>query len=268
MAPISICASFRQSTIPIINPSLTTLSPLLRGGSTAAFIERAQMAKEAGASTLHLDIFDPNYVDTGGKPSNMDIFNPKLARELKEKVGLPVDAHFMVRPSTLGGVEEFKKYLASFGKCVDFMSIHAGAYMMDGLIDQLNPSNVALTTRAIQKAGACAGVVLNPGELAAIASKLERSIDFALAMTVIPGDGGRGFDAEGLRTVRELGSFNFGKLIAVDGAITHETIASPFFMGVRWFVVGSYWFGKEGSYKTLEEMRAAYQALIQAAVTV
>ena len=255
------CTAIKASLIPVINPSMTTLSPLLRAGNHAAFIERAQMAKKAGASTFHADIFDPRCVETNGKPSNMDIFDPKLAMELKEQVGLPIDAHFMVRPSTLGGLAEFNRYLLSFKGSVDFMSVHPGAFVMDNM----QTGDMYKTIEAIRGAGASPGVVVNPNEAIYLAAELEAAVDFALAMTVIPGDGGRGFDQRGLCNLRNLQNRSFQKLLAVDGAITDATIKGPFEAGARWFVVGSYWFGKEGAYKTLEEMRAAHQALIAAA---
>ncbi len=261
MIGASRCAAFRQSLIPVVNPSLTTLSPFLRAGNKPEFIRRAQMAKEAGALTLHLDIFDPHYVDTGGKPTNRDIFNPDLAAELKETVGLPVDAHFMVRPSTLGGPEGFNGYLASFGGAADFMSVHVGAFMQD----DLSTTNIFRTLEVIRAVGACSGVVINPDEGPFVAREIGTAADFALAMTVIPGDGGRGFDKRGIANLRNLASFGFPGLLAADGAITGETIKAPFDVGARWFVVGSYWFGSEKSgFKTLEEMRAAYQALVEA----
>lgn len=254
------CASIRQSRIPVINPSLTTLSPLLRAGNKTGFFERAVMAKEAGPSTFHMDFFDTNFVGKGGQPDNRHLFLPDLAKELRDETGLPIDAHFMVRPSTLGGLDEFNGYLSSFEGAVDFMSIHPGAFVMDNM----KTPEMHKTIEAIRGAGASPGVVVNPNEAVFITAELKDAVDFALVMTVIPGDGGRGFDKRGLCNLQRLQRLSFPKLLAVDGAITGETIKAPFEAGARWFVVGSYWFGKEGSYKTLEEMRAAYRALIGA----
>lgn len=261
MKNMSRCEVFRKNPLPVINPSLTTLSPFLRAGNRAEFIERAKMARQAGASTLHLDIFDPNYVDTGGKPSNMDIFCPDLAGELKREVGLPVDAHFMVRPSTLGGHQLFNSYLRSFEGSADFMSIHLGAFIQDRLFFD----NIWETLSQMKATGASAGIVINPNEGPFLAGEIGSAADFALAMTVIPGDGGRGFDMRGLCNISRLRALGFPNLVAADGAITGETINAPFNAGARWFVVGSYWFGSEKSgYKTQEQMRQAYDAMIDA----
>lgn len=259
MRSLSLCETFKRSSVPIINPSLTTLSPFLRSGNRAEFFKRAQMAREAGATTLHLDIFDPRYVDTGGKPSNMDIFCPDLARELKDKVGLPVDAHFMVRPSTLGGHQPFNSYLQSFGGAADFMSIHLGAFIQDKLcFDQIWG-----TLSTMKDVGSTAGIVINPNEGPFLAQEIGAAADFALAMTVIPGDGGRGFDKRGLCNISRLRSLGFPNLLAADGAITGDTIRAPFDAGARWFVVGSFWFGsQEKGFKNMAGMRAAYEALV------
>ncbi len=258
------CGSFKLSRIPVINPSLTPLLSMLRTGRKAEFFKRAVMAREAGAATLHLDVFDANYVDTDGNPSNIDDFNPKLAAELRKKTGMPIDVHFMVRPSTMGGSAQFRDYLSCFKKSADFMSIHPDAFSWDGL----NMKAVYGSVDAIRKAGASPGIVINPDEGPFLAAEASNAVDFALAMTVIPGNGGRGFDKGGLNNISRLATMGFDKLIAADGAITGETIKDAFAAGARWFVVGSYWFGKEGAYKTLEEMRAAYQSLIEAAGSV
>lgn len=255
------CGAMKRSTVPIINPSLTTLLPLLRAGNKKAFFDRAVMAVDAGALSLHMDIFDTNYVDTDGHPSNIDDFTPQLAAELKRKTGLPIDVHFMVMPSTMGGLEKFNDYLYCFKKAADFMSIHPDAFSWD----KLNMNAIYNTIATIRSAKASPGIVINPDEGPFLAAEASNAVDFALAMTVIPGNGGRGFDKGGLRNIESLKTMGFRKLIAADGAITGETIKNPFKAGARWFVVGSYWFGKEGAYKTLEEMRAAYQALIAAA---
>lgn len=261
MTTISRCAAYKQSKVPVINPSLTTLSPFLRAGDRSAFIERAQMAKEAGALTLHLDIFDPNYVDTGGKPTNMDIFGPDLAGEIKTMTGLPVDAHFMVRPSTLEGPAGFNAYLSSFKGAADFMSVHAGAFSQDSLMTQ----DIFGALEAIREAGASPGVVINPDEATYVAREVQGMTDFVLAMTVIPGDGGRGFDVRGIKNLKQLASSGFARLLAADGAITDETIKIPYETGARWFVVGSYWFGSEKSgYKTFDQMKQACDAMMAA----
>ncbi len=261
MKKVSRCEAFRRSPLPVINPSLTTLSPFLRAGNRAEFIERAKMARQAGAKTLHLDIFDPRYVDTGGKPTNMDIFCPDLAGELKREVGLPVDAHFMVRPSTLGGHQKFNSYLQSFGGSADFMSIHLGAFIQDSLCFD----NILVALAQMKAAGSSAGIVINPNEGPFLAEEIGSAADFALAMTVIPGDGGRGFDTRGLCNISRLKALGFPNLVAADGAITGDTIKAPFDAGARWFVVGSYWFGSEkNGYKSFDGMKLAYDAMIEA----
>ncbi|MFA5103921.1 MAG: hypothetical protein WC527_01925 [Candidatus Margulisiibacteriota bacterium] len=221
-------------------------------------------AKDAGASTLHLDIFDPKYVNTGGKPSNMDIFTPDLAKELKSRIQLPIDAHFMVRPSTHGGVGAFNKYLSGFRGVVDFMSVHYGAFVEDNL----QHGGIHNVLRHIRESLEIEpGLVINPDESPENLKVLEYYVNFGLAMTVIPGDGGRGFDERGLNNISMLRNLGFSMLVAADGAVSHENIGKMFSAGARWFVVGSYWFGSEkNGYKSFEQMQQAYDAMMAACV--
>lgn len=269
----SLIQTLNASRLPAINPSLTTLENLVRqdGRGRIKFLDRAKQAEVAGAATLHLDVFDPRYVDTGGKPGNMDVFNWQLVRDLKKVVNIPVDVHLMVSPQSRGGFVGFADYMKSFGgEGADAISFHWGAMKKAGVKEAAVKESIIDEVRDSYRDLAI-GMVFNPDErLGAAEQRLPKyfidALDFLMAMTVIPGAGGRGFDDRGVDNIFDAGrsKLSAGSLIAVDGAITPETIGKVVRAGGKWLVVGSYWFGKEGAYKDFSGMQNAYDSLVNA----
>jgi len=273
-----------DSDDPAINPSLTTLIDLLKKKDTGLeeFLQRARWAQEAGAKSLHIDIFDENYVDTGGKGSNIGIFTPQVVQALSKVVTIPIDVHLMVRPSTIG---ELKLYPSAHGSLeamtsyvVDLsnsgassISLHIGAFNQDITAGKMSESDgLKRTLGAIRSIGAYAGVAINPDEGSQVFQllMLEDDIDFAgPMMTVIPGAGGRGFDNRGLENIKELRRLGFRKLIAADGGVTDKNIAEVVEVGAKWLVVGSHFFGKGENLKSRDQIMDTQTGLISAAKT-
>ena len=244
---------FERSTIPIINPSLTTLQFLAEDGMGFLLVDQARRAVRACAGSLHLDFFDENYVNTGGKGSNIGILTPNLANYIVQEVGAPLDTHFMVRPSTLGGERAFRKYIGRFiGAGASFISVHHGAFCQDNLEEKPLLDFFSF----VRDKGANVGLAINPDEDTDCLFRYEGKIDFALVMSVIPGAGGRGFDDRALTNIRILRELAFQPLIEVDGAVSQKTIKPVTDAGGQWNVVGSAWFG---SPKTVDELRSEEQ---------
>gem|GEM_PF-2721380 len=221
---------------PALNPSATTLEKLLRSGNLNEFLMKLEEAELVGASSVHIDFFDPGYVGT----HNLDVYTPALIRAIAETVNVPIDAHFMVRPKSRGGVPEFIRYLGSHIEAgASFVSVHWGAFRRDGYEDQIKQ-----TLLAIRDMGACAGLVINPDE-DAMELPCAQYADFILAMTVIPGRGGAGLDERGFANLAILKARNFPGLLGVDGAMNNETIIRAWQLGAKWAVVGAHLFGKE-----------------------
>lgn len=251
---------FASGRTPSVNPSLTTLLPLIRVGRRDDFVARARAAQDAEAASLHFDIFDPRYVKTRDGRGNDDAFTPEVVAEVAAEVSIPIDVHFMVRPSSKGGVSGFLRYIAEYVNAgASFVSVHWGAFNMEVPGSQLRSA-----LRSIQNEGACVGLAINPDESSQCLRDEKDHFDFPLIMTVIPGDGGRGFEQKGLGNIALLRGVEFEGPIAVDGAITDKTIIDAWKMGARWFVAGSYWFGSGDNLKTPDGMLEAHLTLMSA----
>lgn len=245
-------ATFQRSSIPIVNPSLTTLQFLAETGLSKLMVDQARMAANACAGSLHLDLFDDSYVNTGNKGSNLEIMSPKLVKQIVRNAGVPLDAHFMVRPSTIGSECAFRSYIGEFiGAGASFISVHYGAFLQDSEEKAL-PDFFGF----VRDRGAKVGLAINPDESAECLFRFEDKIDFALVMSVIPGAGGRGFDERSITNLEDLRVHAFQPLIAVDGSIGPKTIGMVTEAGGKWDVVGSAWFG---SPKSVEELRTQTQ---------
>lgn len=251
---------FKTSDKPVIDATLTTLVDLAKS-DLGAFLEKAKLAQETGASSLHVDIFDPKCVETSDGKGNMDIFNGEIVKKITSVVKIPVGVHLVVRPSTLGGINQFKDYIDGFiNNGASFVSIHLSAFRKDELDDDV----VRDVLRFIGERGA-AGLVVNPDENAEDLLKFKDDIDFPLIMTVVPGAGGKSFDERGLANLKKLKDSGIDKVIAVDGGITDKTIGDVVENGGKWLIVGSYYFGKGEKLKSKAEMKDAHQSLLTAA---
>lgn len=261
----------KSSRAPAVSVSLTTLQDILsldgegRLQNVDKFLASVDAAEGSGAVSDHIDIFDNNYVETKGE-GNRKIFTPALVGTVAARGKVPQDVHLMVLPSTLGGVDGFKKYISEFiERGASFVSIHWGAFLRHGftaaeLIDVLDH---------IRLRGACAGLAFNPEDNEGVMdiNRFAGHTDFALIMTVEPGDGGKPFDQRGLENLAALVRLGYKGLIEVDGAIKEDTVSEVTKRGAKWLVSGSYVLGnvKKGL-KSPEEARHAVDMLTNAAM--
>ena len=259
-SPSGILEGFKDSPdVVVIDPSLTTMEGLVREGRIEEFIQRAKWAEEAGAGSLHLDIFDPVYVPTKDGKGNMDVFTPELVGILKKEIGMPVHVHLMVRPEApRGGMKRYVEAFADAG--ADFITLHWSAFADKSLLIE--------TLEAIREADCYAGIAFNPGEDVRALEELERygdCCDYVIVMSVMPGAGGRGFEESALDSLETLQEMDTDKLIGVDGAITDETVGEVAKHGGQWLCSGSYYFGKYSELKTREEVLEAQKTLVETA---
>jgi len=270
---------FPTSDFPKINPSLTTLEPLVRGSASdrVRFFDMAKQAETAGASSLHLDVFDPNYLkkvkgnENNPVGDNMGVFDPKLVEQLKKAVNIPIDVHLMVSPLTRNGCEGFRDYILEFaGAGADFVSMHWGAFEAAGL----EPDIFQTVQDVKERCSISLGIAFNHYE--SIPSlrfpvSFRGLFDFALFMTVIPGAGGKPFEPKGVDNMCFAATGDHPAfrdvLMGIDGAVNNDRIGEMFLKGGKWFVVGSYWFGPNGNYRDLAGMERAYDTLMNAAHT-
>jgi ribulose-phosphate 3-epimerase len=176
-----------------------------------------EIKKIAGNSDLlHLDIMDnifvPNFT-----------FDFAAAQEIISYSSLPVDSHLMV-----ADVDNIAPAYAEAGSAS--VTIHAEA-----------ADNISQTLRAIQRAGARAGLALKPATELEKYGDLIDEIDMILIMTVEPGFGGQKFMTSMMEKVSRARALIGSRPIwlQVDGGISPETIEIATTAGADTFVAGS-----------------------------
>jgi ribulose-phosphate 3-epimerase len=189
------------------------------------------LLEQAGASVLHLDVMDGNFVP------NLS-YGAMVIQSLRSTTRLPFDAHLMIAHP--------ERYLD------DYLS--AGCELITVHIEAIPDPRPVL--RRIREAGAGAGLALNPGTpLTAIIDHLD-DCDLVLVMSVQPGFGGQKFQPVALEKLRELRPLlPTGTLLSVDGGIGPGTIAETSAAGADLFVVGSAIFDTSDYHQSLSELR-------------
>ena len=181
--------------------------------------EVAAEAEAAGARILALDVMDGHFVP------NLT-YGPPVIRCLRRATRLALDGHLMIaNPARY--VEEYPS-----AGC-DSIIIHVEAVA--------DPRPVL---EHIRRVGAVVGLALNPPTpLDRITPYLD-AVDLVLVMSVDPGFGGQGFQAQVLDKVRWLRRHGpRGLWVEVDGGLNAETIPAAAGAGANLLVVGSALFG-------------------------
>src|SRR5438270_9282954 len=160
----------RRASPPVITPSLLSCDFARMADELAAL-------KEAGVPAVHLDVMDGHFVP------NLSYGAPVID-DWRPRTDLPFDAHLMISDPA--------RYLDDFVAAgCDVIIVHIEAV----------PEPVPLLRR-IRAAGCEASLALNPPTpLSSIEPHLDE-LDAVLVMSVMPGFGGRPFDASVLEKVR------------------------------------------------------------------
>ena len=175
-------------------------------------------AERGGASILHLDVMDGHFVP------NITI-GPPVVASIRKVTRLKLDVHLMIEnPEFL--VEQFVKAGA------DSVSVHYEACRhLDG------------TLGMIRRAGALAGIVLNPATPVSVLEDVIEVADYVLLMSVNPGFGGQKLIPYVLEKARKLARLRKDKGLAfpieIDGGVHRENLAEVVRSGCEWIVTGS-----------------------------
>jgi ribulose-phosphate 3-epimerase len=125
------------------------------------------------------------------------------------------------------------------------------------------------TLELIRKAGAMAGVVLNPMTPLSVLEEALGVADYVLLMSVNPGFGGQKLIPYVLDKVRKLARMRREKQLAfpieIDGGVNLENLAEVVQAGCDWIVTGSAIFHSRDAEATVREMReiAAQSAAVR-----
>jgi ribulose-phosphate 3-epimerase len=183
---------------------------------------------------LHLDVMDGHFVP------NLTI-GPPVVESVRKITKLHLDCHLMI--------ENPERYAEAFVRSgADSVSVHwEAARHLDCALD------------TIRKAGAKAGVVLNPATPVSVLEEVLVVADYVLLMSVNPGFGGQKLIPYVLDKVRKLDEMRRQKKLAlpieIDGGVHLENLAEVVRAGCDWIVTGSAIFHSPDPEATVRQMR-------------
>jgi len=216
------------------------IAPSLLAADFGRFADAARAAEAGGAEFLHFDVMDGSFVP------NIS-FGMGAVKALRNVSGAFFDIHLMiVQPERY--VEEFVRAGA------DNVTVQAEACV-----------HLQRTLAQIRKAGAKAGVALNPATPETVLEYVMDDLDLILVMTVNPGFGGQKFLPATLPKIERVRKMIAGAShpihLEVDGGIDHETTTAAVAAGANVLVAGTSIFGHpEGVAKGIQVLRSAAPA--------
>jgi ribulose-phosphate 3-epimerase len=208
--------------------------PSILSADFARLADEIARVERGGAHMLHLDVMDGHFVD------NLTI-GPPVVESVRKNTNLLLDVHLMI--------ENPERYVGAFAQAgANSISVHYEAVRhLDGVLG------------LIRKAGAMAGVVLNPATPVGVLEEVLGMADYVLLMSVNPGFGGQKLIPYVLDKVRKLDSLRKEKKLAlpieIDGGVHKENLAEVVRAGCDWIVTGSAIFHSPDPEATVREMR-------------
>jgi ribulose-phosphate 3-epimerase len=209
------------------------IAPSILSADFTRLGEEIQAIEAGGASVLHFDVMDGQFVP------NLTIGLPVL-KSVRKFTKLKIDAHLMIiEPS---------RYAVEFVKAgANMVSVHVEADV-----------HLQRTLTAIREAGAEAGIAINPATPLVALEEALPFADFVLLMSVNPGFGGQKFIHTSLDKLRRLramiDSRGLPTRIEIDGGIDAGNIAQIAEAGAQIVVAGSAVFGKGNPTAAVKEL--------------
>lgn len=217
------------------------LAPSILTADFGAIGDQVRLAEAAGADYIHVDVMDGRFVP------NITI-GPLVVAGIRRATSLPLDVHLMI--------VEPERHVVDFVK--------AGASLVTVHVEATR--HLHRTVDLIKRAGARAGVALNPATPLVMLDEMLPEIDLALIMSVNPGWGGQEFrqlSVDKIRSLRQLlDQRRLMPELEVDGGVNARTVASVVEAGATVLVAGSAIYNERESVaaatgRLQEAMRAA-----------
>jgi ribulose-phosphate 3-epimerase len=210
------------------------IAPSILSADFARLADDIARVERAGVTMLHLDVMDGHFVP------NLTM-GPPLVESVRKATRLHLDVHLMI--------ENPERFVAAFVEAgANAVSVHYEACRhLDG------------TLGLIRKAGALAGVVLNPATPVSVLEDVLEVADYVLLMSVNPGFGGQKLIPYVLDKARKLDRMRREKKLAlpieIDGGVNRQNLAEVVRSGCEWIVTGSAIFHTPDPEATTREMR-------------
>jgi ribulose-phosphate 3-epimerase len=198
------------------------IAPSILSADFTRLGEDIRAVEEGGASVLHVDVMDGQFVP------NITIGLP-VVKSIRKFTDLTIDCHLMI--------EEPNRYAVKF--------VEAGANMVSVHVEA--DVHLQRTLVAIREAGGKSGIAINPATPLVSLEEALPYADFVLLMSVNPGFGGQGFIPTSLDKLVRLRDMiqrrGLDTKIEIDGGIDAGNIAKIVEAGAEIIVAGSAVFG-------------------------
>tara|TARA_Y100001935_G_C17224008_1_gene466795 strand:+ start:386 stop:1027 length:642 start_codon:yes stop_codon:yes gene_type:complete len=208
---------------------MRNISPSILSADFSIIKDQLESVKKSGATRVHLDVMDGNFVP------NLT-FGPMIIKSIDKLTDLHLETHLMIKNP--------HKYIKDY--------ISAGS---DTLIFHYEASkNIKKDIETIKENDVLAGIAVNPDTNYKNLIKYLDILDYILVMSVFPGFGGQKFIEKTLLTIKELSSLKRDKnfTIGVDGGVNLKTIDKVYNAGADITIVGSALFGAKNINKQFE----------------
>ncbi|SMP08498.1 ribulose-phosphate 3-epimerase [Desulfurobacterium pacificum] len=216
------------------------LAPSILSADFSRLGEQISIVESAGADILHVDVMDGRFVP------NITVGIP-VVESIRKITEMPIDVHLMI--------VEPEKYVVDFVKAgANLVSFHFEAAVHHHRIIE-----------EIKKAGAKAGIVINPSTPVFFLENILEYVDFVLVMSVNPGFGGQKFINSSLKKIKKLKELiekeKLSTLIEVDGGVKADNVNEVVQAGADIIVAGSAIFKGNIKENVLEfKRRLSYEA--------
>jgi len=211
------------------------IAPSILAADLADLAGALRVCEQGGAQLVHVDVMDGHFVP------NLTIGIP-VVEALARRTELPLDVHLMVaNPEHL-----LEPYIEAGAARV---AVHWEATThLHGVLGR------------IRKAGAEAGVAINPATPVEVLTDVLPALDFVLLMSVNPGFAGQSFIPTSVARTRRLKNLieagGYPVTIEVDGGVSLANIRELAAAGGQDFVVGSALFRSPDPVATIRELLA------------
>ena len=222
------------------------IAPSLLAADFANLERDIKMVERAGASVLHFDVMDGQFVP------NISIGIPVL-KAVKKVASIPVDVHLMI--NTPGNMID-----AFIDQGADYLTVHV----------ETEP-NLHRVIQHIRKKGVKAGVALNPHTSLHTIEEILPQLDLVLLMSVNPGFGGQTFIDNTYDKLRKLNHILKKRglqhiQVEVDGGVKYENIEKVAAAGADILVCGSGIFKAADPVQMIKDMQSKLEKLPALAV--